>query len=132
MFGKEGPPPSAVAVQLSRYLSTADLPGLLSICRSNFHEIDKVTRVTARHRLARLGPGPGADVQQRLLEEMNEQLPDLKVQQLANTLWSLGCLLISRPPILDGVAWRRVRDIEGFGAQERANFFCGRACSGTC
>ena len=91
-----------------------------------------MTRVAALHRLARLGPGPGADVQQRLLEEMNEQLPDLKVQQLANTLWSLGCLLISRPPILDGVAWRCVRDIEGLGAQECANFFRGRECPGTC
>jgi len=61
---------------LDRNLSTADLPSLLSICRSNFHEFDNVNRVTALHRLARLGPGPGADVQQRLLEE-------LKVQQLA-------------------------------------------------
>ena len=55
---------------LNRNLSTADLPSLLSICRSNFHELDNVNRVTALHRLARLGPGPGADVQQRLLEAM--------------------------------------------------------------
>ncbi len=128
MSRKEGPPPSAIAVQLNRNLSTADLPGLLSICRSNFHEFDNVNRVTALHRLARLGPGPGADVQQRLLEELNEQVPDLKVQQLANTLWSLGRLLASWPPILDGIALRGVRDIEDFGAQECANFFwsCGK------
>lgn len=60
---------------LNRNLSTADLPSLLSICRSNFHEFDNVNRVTALHRLARLGPGPGAE---------------LKVQQLADACWHPG------------------------------------------
>lgn len=113
---RKAPHPVQWQFLLNRNLSTADLPSLLSICRSNFHEFDNVNRVTALHRLARLGPGPRADVQQRLLEE-------LKVQQLANTLWSLGRLLASWPPILDGISLRGVRDIEDLGAQECANFF---------
>jgi len=117
-------------------LSTSeDLFAVLSICRENFQEFDTVNRVTALHRIARLNPQTRTCDQtdqtlitDRLLEDLHQQLTELKVQQLANTLWSLGRLQVSTQPILDGIAMCGVNNIQEFGAQECANFFwaCGK------
>lgn len=115
------------AVRLNRSLSSAqDLQSLLSICRSNLPEFDNVNRVTALHRLARLG-GRG-DMQERLLLELSERLQELKVQQLANTVWSMARLSLAPERILADLASRAMADIQEFGAQECSNFFwaCGR------
>lgn len=120
-------------MRLNRTLSTSsDLQSILSICSESLNEFDNVNRVTALHRIARIkGPdrnGHVTGVTDQLLKDLQEQLAELKIQQLANTFWSLGRLTLSQHPMCDAIAMRGARDVSEFGAQECANFFwaCGK------
>eukprot|EP00438_Fugacium_kawagutii_P015068 Skav200435 [mRNA] locus=scaffold578:88706:89929:- [translate_table: standard] len=127
---KIGPPPSAAVVRLNRALSSSDLPSILSICAEKLNEFDNVNRVTALHRIARTkGPADHVTgVTDQLLKDLHEQLAELKIQQLANTFWSLGRLHLAQHPMCEAIAMRGARDVQEFGAQECANFFwaCGK------
>lgn len=98
---------------LNRNLSTADLPSLLSICRSNFHEFDNVNRVTA------LVGTSGSRSRSRCTTTAFRGTESATAGRR---------LLASWPPVLDGIALRGVRDIEDLGARECTNFFwaCGK------
>jgi len=112
-------------VQINRSLSASEsVVQLLQICDSSLDEFDNVNYVTALHRLARLGVASGAGERlcSRLVDHLNVKILELRVQQLANTVWSLARLLVWHQPIMSAIAGRVACCGEDFGPQECSNF----------
>eukprot|EP00933_Yihiella_yeosuensis_P041459 TRINITY_DN35854_c0_g1_i1.p1 TRINITY_DN35854_c0_g1~~TRINITY_DN35854_c0_g1_i1.p1 ORF type:complete len:260 (-),score=37.56 TRINITY_DN35854_c0_g1_i1:560-1339(-) len=122
---KEGPPPSNACVQLNRSITTlGSAQEILAICDTKLDEFDTVNIVTALHRLGRFVPqgwSSGSRAQERLIQRLSEQITELRVQQLANTIWALARVQVRNQPITAAIAESSVRNCRQFGPQECAN-----------